>query len=330
METTRLNKYLAACGVDSRRGCDELILAGRVEVNGHPCLKPGTQVKDGDHVRVDGKRVTMLRTTTILFNKPRGFVCTKDDEMGRDTIYSLLPVAMQHLHHVGRLDADSEGLLILTNDGDLTQKLMHPRNKVEKEYLVTSNQPYLQEHLDLFLSGVYSKEGKLSAKSLRRMSARRISMVLDQGAKRQIRVMHEALGYQVLKLVRVRIGTLWGGDLDVGRFQLLGAEEILKACTNPETLAPTYRLVIGLLNLGVAPLPRGVGHRRLPLRVQRHRREHRQAQRERRHQREPARAQPRRASRHGRCHQYSSTCWLAGSATASLRSSTSRAASAEK
>ena len=115
---------------------------------------------------------------------------------------------------------------------------MHPRNKVEKEYLVTSNQPYQQEHLDLFLSGVYSAEGKLSAKSLRRMSARRISMVLDQGAKRQIRVMHEALGYQVTKLVRVRIGSLWGGDLEVGRHQLLGPEEILKACTNPATVAP--------------------------------------------------------------------------------------------
>lgn len=238
METTRLNKYLAACGIDSRRGCDALILEGRVEVNGHPCLKPGTQVKEGDHVRVDGKRVTLRRTTTILLNKPRGFVCSKDDEMGRDTIYGLLPVALQHLHHVGRLDADTEGLLLLTNDGDLTQRLMHPRNKVEKEYLVTSNQPYLQEHLDLFLSGVYTAEGKLSAKSLRRMSARRISMVLDQGAKRQIRVMHEALGYQVTKLVRVRIGTLWGGDLEVGRHQLLGPEEILKACTNPETVAP--------------------------------------------------------------------------------------------
>ena len=207
-------------------------------MNGHPCLKPGTQVKEGDHVRVDGKRVSLRRTTTILLNKPRGFVCSKDDEMGRDTIYGLLPVALQHLHHVGRLDADSEGLLLRTNDGDLTQRLMHPRNKVEKEYLVTSNQPYQQEHLDLFLSGVYSAEGKLSAKSLRRMSARRISMVLDQGAKRQIRVMHEALGYQVTKLVRVRIGSLWGGDLEVGRHQLLGPEEILKACTNPATVAP--------------------------------------------------------------------------------------------
>ena len=238
----RLNKYLAACGIDSRRGCDDLILQGHVEINGHPCLKPGTRVKEGDHVRVDGKRVTLLRSTTILLNKPRGLVCTKEDEYQRETIYSLLPEAMQHLHHVGRLDADSEGLIILTNDGDLTQRLMHPSNKVEKEYLVTSNQPYLQEHLELFLSGVYTKEGKLSAKSLRRMSARRLSIVLDQGAKRQIRVMLETLGYQVIKLVRVRIGSLWGGDLEVGRHQLLTAEDILKASVNPDQPAPKSML----------------------------------------------------------------------------------------
>lgn len=238
METTRLNKYLAACGVDSRRGCDALILEGRVEVNGQPCLKPGTTVREGDHVRVDGKRVTMRRTTTILLNKPRGLVCTADDEMGRETIYALLPGSLQHLHHVGRLDADSEGLLLMTNDGDLTQRLIHPRYKVEKEYYVTSNQPYLQEHLDLFLTGVYTKEGKLHAKSLRRLSARRIAMVLDQGAKRQIRLMHETLSYQVTKLVRVRIGQLWGGDLEVGRYQLLGPEEIQKASTNPSEAAP--------------------------------------------------------------------------------------------
>ena len=235
---TRLNKYLAACGVASRRGCDDLILAGHVEVNGHPCLKPGTRIKEGDHVRVDGKRMTLRRSTTILFNKPRGLVCTREDEFNRDTIYALLPGSLQHLHHVGRLDVDSEGLLILTNDGDLTQQLMHPSNKVEKEYLVTSNQPYTQDHLDLLLSGVYTKEGKLSAKSLRRLSARRLAVVLDQGAKRQIRVMLDTLGYQVIKLVRVRIGSLWGGDLEVGRYVLLGPEEIAKASTNPDQPAP--------------------------------------------------------------------------------------------
>jgi pseudouridine synthase len=233
---TRLNKYLASCGVASRRACDELIANGHVEINGRPCLTPGAKVKEGDHVKLDGKRITVLRHTTILLNKPRGLVCTKEDELNRETIYALLPTSLQHLHHVGRLDAESEGLLLLTNDGDLTQKLMHPSNKVEKEYLVTVNQPFLQEHLDLFLTGVYTKEGKLSAKALRRESSRRVSMILDQGAKRQIRVMMDTLSYQVTKLVRVRIGSLWGGDLEVGRHAILDDDTIRLATTNPRAL----------------------------------------------------------------------------------------------
>ena len=231
---TRLNKFLASCGVASRRACDELIATGHVEINGRPCLAPGTRVKEGDHVKLDGKRITARRHTTVLLNKPRGLVCTKEDEFKRETIYALLPGALQHLHHVGRLDAESEGLLLLTNDGDLTQKLMHPSNKVEKEYLVTANQPFLQEHLDLFLTGVYTKEGKLQAKALRRESARRISMILDQGAKRQIRIMFEALSYDVTKLVRVRIGSLWGGDLEVGRHIILDEDALRLAMTNPK------------------------------------------------------------------------------------------------
>lgn len=237
-----MNKYLASCGVASRRACDELIANGHVEINGRPCLAPGTRVKDGDHVRLDGKRITALRHTTILLNKPRGLVCTREDELQRDTIYALLPNALQHLHHVGRLDAESEGLLMLTNDGELTQKLMHPSNKVEKEYLVTANQPFLKEHLDLFLSGVYTKEGKLSAKALRRESSRRISMILDQGAKRQIRVMLESLSYQVTKLVRVRIGSLWGGDLEVGRHVIMDDDAIRLATTNPRMVLGKWQL----------------------------------------------------------------------------------------
>ncbi len=233
---TRLNKYLASCGVASRRACDELIANGHVEINGRPCLTPGAKVKEGDHVKLDGKRITALRHTTILLNKPRGLVCSREDEFQRDTIYALLPGSLQHLHHVGRLDAESEGLLLLTNDGELTQKLMHPSNKVEKEYLVTANQPFLQEHLDLFLTGVYTKEGKLSAKALRRESSRRVSMILDQGAKRQIRVMMDTLSYQVTKLVRVRIGSLWGGDLEVGRHAILDDDTIRLAVTNPRLL----------------------------------------------------------------------------------------------
>ena len=225
-EGVRLNKYLASCGIGSRRACDELIASGRVDVNGAPCIKLATRVTETDSVRVDGKRVFPKEEIVVIFHNPRGYVCTRSDELGRDTIYSLLPASLHALHHVGRLDTDSEGMLILTNDGDLSQQLMHPSKSVEKEYLVTSNQAFENAHLDQFLAGVFTEEGKLKAKHIERISARRIKVVLDHGAKRQIRVMFEALGYQVTKLLRVRIGNLWLGDLETGRWAVLNAKEI--------------------------------------------------------------------------------------------------------
>jgi 23S rRNA pseudouridine2605 synthase len=225
-EGVRLNKYLASCGVGSRRACDELIASGRVDVNGSPCVKLATRVTETDSVRVDGKRVFPKEEIVVIFHKPRGYVCTRSDELGRETIYSLLPASLSALHHVGRLDTDSEGMLILTNDGDLSQQLMHPSKSVEKEYLVTSNQAFENAHLDQFLAGVFTEEGKLRAKHIERISARRIKVVLDHGAKRQIRVMFEALGYQVTKLLRVRIGNLWLGDLEIGRWAVLNAKEV--------------------------------------------------------------------------------------------------------
>lgn len=239
-EGVRLNKFLASCGVGSRRKCDELIQSGRVEVNGNPCLNMGTRIASGDHVRLDGKRLTPKETITVAFHKPRGFVCTREDELGRETIYDLLPVGLRILHHVGRLDLDSEGLLILTNDGDLSQELMHPSKSVEKEYLVTANQAFENEHLDKFLEGIYTPDGKLKAKSIERLSPRRIKVVLDHGAKRQIRVMFDSLGYQVTKLLRVRIGGLWLGDLEPGRWAILNRKEIemLTAVLKPETKKP--------------------------------------------------------------------------------------------
>ena len=225
-EGVRLNKYLASCGVGSRRACDELISTGRIEVNGAPCIKLATRVSETDSVRVDGKRVFPKEEIVVIFYKPRGYVCTRSDELGRETIYDLLPANLQSLHHVGRLDTDSEGMLIMTNDGDLSQQLMHPSKSVEKEYLVTSNQAFENSHLDQFLAGVFTEEGKLKAKNIERISARRIKVVLDHGAKRQIRVMFEALGYQVTKLLRVRIGNLWLGDLEQGRWAILNTKEI--------------------------------------------------------------------------------------------------------
>ena len=223
---TRLNKYLASCAIGSRRACDALIQAGRVEVNGSSCTKLATRIQTGDHVKVDGRRVAPREVTIVAFHKPRGYVCSREDELGRDTIYTLLPGALHALHHVGRLDRDSEGLLILTNDGDLSQRLMHPSKSVEKEYLVTANQSFENAHLDQFLEGVYTEGGKLRAKAIERLSARRIKVVLDHGAKRQIRLMFETMGYTVTKLLRVRIGQLWLGDLEPGHWALLTPPEV--------------------------------------------------------------------------------------------------------
>lgn len=225
-EGIRLNKFLASCGVGSRRKCDELIQSGRIEVNGQPCLNMGTRVTAADAVRLDGKRVRPTTPLVVALHKPRGFVCSRSDELGRETIYSLLPEKLRKLHHVGRLDLDSEGLLVLTNDGDLSQRLMHPSQSVEKEYLVTADQALQGEHLDQFLEGIHTPEGKLRAKAIERMSPRRIKVILDHGVKRQIRLMFEALGYRVVKLLRVRVGALWLGDLAVGAHAILTLEEI--------------------------------------------------------------------------------------------------------
>ena len=225
-EGIRLNKFLASCGVGSRRHCDEIIRQGRVELNGSPVLELATRVGPNDHVRVDGKRMHVREHRVIAIYKPRGLVCSRDDELGRETIYSLMPDHLQDLHHVGRLDRESEGLLILTNNGDLSQALLHPSREIEKEYLVSLNQAIEKPHLAKLTEGIYTPEGKLRAKEVERLSARRLKIVLDHGAKRQIRIMLKTLGYQVIRLLRVRIGDLWLGELECGQWADLTEEEV--------------------------------------------------------------------------------------------------------
>ena len=233
-EGTRLNKFLASCGAGSRRACDALIQEGGVTLNGEACTNPATRVDAGDVVRLQGKRVSPRKTTTILFKKPRGYVCSKQDELGRATIYELLPPKLQHLNHVGRLDRDSEGLLVLSNDGDLANRLTHPRNKVEKEYRVTLSTPPDNRDLKKLLEGVYTPEGRARAKSFKRLSPRRLSLILETGLKRQIREMFTTLGYQVEKLFRVRIGRLTDPDLRIGRWRHLEAHEIELLSLDPK------------------------------------------------------------------------------------------------
>jgi 23S rRNA pseudouridine2605 synthase len=232
-DAVRLNKFLASCGIGSRRHCDALVQDGQVTVNGEPCTKPATRIGPDDAVRINRKLVEPKLTTTLLFHKPRGFVTTKNDEFGRETIYAFLPPKLQHLNHVGRLDQDSEGLLVLTNDGDLAQRLAHPSKKVEKEYLVTLASNFDNEVLDQLVAGVHTPIGKVRAKQVKRLSPRRIALVLETGLKRQIREMCKALHLRVTKLVRVRIGCLMDLSLAPGRHRPLDPAEIALLLKNP-------------------------------------------------------------------------------------------------
>ncbi len=224
----RLNRFLAAAGLGSRRHCDELIAAGRVTVNGQVCTNFGTQVAGEDYVKVDHKLVRPKQSLTILLHKPAGFVSTRRDPHATDTIYDLLPPKFSRLFNVGRLDAQSEGLLLLTSDGDLAQRLTHPRYKVEKEYEVTLDKlwdPKLGEKLrrGIFLDG---KRARLL--SIQQFSPNRLRVVLQQGLNRQIRRMFYEVGYEVKRLVRTRIGQLRLGGLPRGKWRLLTIAELRK------------------------------------------------------------------------------------------------------
>jgi len=208
----RLNRFLAAAGVGSRRRCDELIEAGHVTINGKPCTQFSIRPGERDHVKVDGKLVDVDLPFTIILHKPAGFVSTKSDPHARDTIFDLLPRKFPRLFSVGRLDAQSEGLLILTNDGELAQRLTHPRYKIDKEYKVTLDRqwdPVLAAKLlrGIFLGGQHAQIARVHS-----VTPTRLRVVLRQGINRQIRRMFEQVGYEVKRLVRIRIGSLRLGD----------------------------------------------------------------------------------------------------------------------
>lgn len=204
-------------------------------VNNACCTNMGTRITSDDVVRVGRKMVKPRLAEVVLFNKPRGLVCSASDELGRETIYSVVPPKFQHLKNVGRLDMDSEGIIVLTNDGDLAQKLTHPRQKIEKEYVVTLDQSFSNEVLEKLVAGVHTPEGRAAAKSVKRVSSRRVRVVLVTGMKRQIRMMFEAIHLKVTKLVRIRIGMLTGGGLEMGRCLVLEEDDIQALQTNPHT-----------------------------------------------------------------------------------------------
>lgn len=222
----RLNRFLAAAGVGSRRHCDELIAAGRVTVNGRVCTDFSFQPNPTDHVKVGNKMVHQQGALHLVLHKPAGFVSTRSDPNARDTIFDLLPAHLPRLFNVGRLDAQSEGLLILTNDGDLAQRLTHPRFKVEKEYEVTLDRAWDPELAAKLLRGVVLDGQRAKLERVFQIKPTLLRVILRQGINRQIRRMFYEIGYEVKRLVRVRIGNLSLGDLPRGHWRALTHREL--------------------------------------------------------------------------------------------------------
>jgi len=222
----RLNRFLAAAGVASRRKCDELIAAGRITINGSICTDFSAQPSERDHVKVDGKLVRLERTMTIALNKPPGFVSTRSDPHARDTIFDLLPPKFPRLFNIGRLDTQSEGLLLLTNDGDLAQRLIHPRFKIEKEYEVTLDRPWNSEDAQKLSRSIFLDGRRAQIARFHSIGPTRLRVVLRQGINQQIRRTLYAVGYEVKRLVRIRIGNLRLGDLPRGQWRPLSKSEL--------------------------------------------------------------------------------------------------------
>ncbi len=225
MQAERIQKLLAAAGVASRRKAEKLIAAGRVTVNGK-VARLGESARPDDELLVDGKPVTPPSGhVTYLLNKPPGLLSSVSDDRGRKTVMGLVPPAKE-LHPVGRLDLDSEGLLLLTNDGDLTLHLTHPRYEKEKEYRVWTTEGALTENaLRKLRDGVELEDGVARVTSAARAPGG-ARLVIKEGRKRQVRRMLKAVGFDVERLQRLRVGSLRLGDLQPGQWRKLSGAEL--------------------------------------------------------------------------------------------------------
>lgn len=230
MSGTRLNKYIASSGVCSRRKADELIESGAVMVNGKKVTELGFIVGEKDKVFVNQKLIRPVKHLYYRFYKPAGYITTCDDEKGRKTIYDLLPEELYNLKPVGRLDKDSTGLLILTNDGDLINKLTHPSVKVPKAYLVTVSGRMQKKELEEMARGIEIEPGKIAYAdvTLLDMTSKETSLhiILYQGMNRQIRKMVEHFGYEVKSLKRIRHATIVLDGLKRGEFKPINPRQI--------------------------------------------------------------------------------------------------------
>ena len=228
----RLHVAIAHSGLCSRRAAEKLIEEARVEVNGSLVIEKGTSVGPEDEVRVDGQLVTAAKHYTIVLNKPLGVVTTLHDPQGRPTIVRFLPQLGVQLKPVGRLDMDTEGLLLVTNDGDLAQRLAHPSFGIEKEYMAVITGIPTEEALESLRKGVHV-EGRRTAPAKvvvvhaePKSNTTGVRITIHEGRKRQVRLMFETVGHTVKSLKRVRYGPLYVKGMRAGEAKMLGKKEV--------------------------------------------------------------------------------------------------------
>jgi 23S rRNA pseudouridine2605 synthase len=227
----RLQKFLAEGGLASRRAGERMILQGRVSVNGEIVRQLGVQVDPRqDQVRVDQQRVRAKRKLYVALHKPRGCVCSRQDDLGRATVYEFLPREWNNLYSVGRLDYNTEGLIFLTNDGEFALRLTHPRYAVRKKYLATVEGRVEEAVLKKFSRGVFDRGEKLKAEKSRLISASlsrsAVELELAEGKNREVRRLFETQGLAVKRLQRTQIGNIKLGELKPGKWRTLTEPEI--------------------------------------------------------------------------------------------------------
>jgi len=230
-EVMPLNKFIAHCGVCSRRDAAEMVKLGKVKVNGELITEPGHKVSGKDDIRVNGKKVLLAKNLVyILLNKPKDFITTTEDPQGRKTVLDLIKRATtERVYPVGRLDRNTSGVLLLTNDGELSQKLTHPSNEIRKVYAVTLNKPLEKKDFDQVLKGVVLDDGPASVDKLAFTDTKdktQLGVELHSGRNRIVRRIFEHLGYDVKQLDRVMFGGLTKKNVERGKWRYLNEKEV--------------------------------------------------------------------------------------------------------
>jgi 23S rRNA pseudouridine2605 synthase len=228
-ETVRLNKFISNAGVCSRRAADNLILEGRIKVNNNVVRELGLKINTTDKVQFDNKIITSEKKLYILVNKPRNVICTKSDEKGRKSIMDLLPERFQHLYPVGRLDRNTTGVILLTNDGELTQNLLHPSKKINKIYKVKAEKQLTQDQMNKMVLGLELEDGLSKFNKLSELNEDeffRYGIEIHSGKNRVIRRMFESVDNRVLKLDRVMFHTFEKRGIPIGSYREITQGEL--------------------------------------------------------------------------------------------------------